>query len=101
MEVAVVPTGAGDPLHEVLAPQFLQIVGGAAWGVHRCGGAAAALDLTRQVGRGKAAGRDRQREHRLSDPSHPRFVEVDAADRRVPDLRRERQCSSISPPMKQ
>src|SRR6266516_2726609 len=86
-----VPAGAMDALHELLATQLLQVVGGAAWGV--CGGRGATepLDLTGEVRRRKAAGRDREGEHRLGRPAHARFVEVNATDFRTSDLRGERQ----------
>ena len=86
--IAACPADAADDL---FGAQFLQIIGGTAETVLGLAVFSEDPDPRRQFGDSEATGRGRQGNHRLGDPAHARFVEIDSADFGLADLRGSRQ----------
>src|SRR5947209_2861464 len=76
-----------NPLDDLFATQFLQIIGGTAGAVLGFALFAEDSDLMSQAGSGEPAGRRRQRDGCFGHPTHSRFVEVDSTDLGFTDLR--------------
>ena len=76
----LIATCLANVLHDLLASEFLQVVGGPG-GTILCGCLLAErTDACREIGSGEAVGSGGQGNDRFGDPAHARLVEIDAAE---------------------
>ena len=85
----VIAASVTDPLNDVFAAKFLQIIGGVARAVLEWPLLAEQAYAGGDIGRGKSVGRGGQGDQRLDDVAHACLVEIDATDASFADLRSE------------
>jgi hypothetical protein len=83
----LVAAGVADPADDVFAAEFLQIIPGMAGAVLAWALFTECAHANGDIGDGEAVGRGGQGDQRLDDLTHPRLVEIDAADKSFADLR--------------
>src|SRR2546426_648583 len=76
-----------NPLDDLFAAQFLQIIGGTAGAVLGFALFSEDSDLMSPVGSCEPAGRRRQNDGCFGHPAHSRLVEIDSTDLGFADLR--------------
>src|SRR5215472_6564442 len=81
----VVPASAGDPLNDLFAAEFFEIVGSVAGAVRKRALFAEKAHPSGEVGGGEAVGRGGQGDECFNDVAHARLVEIDATDEGLAD----------------
>src|SRR6201981_868299 len=80
-----VRASAGDPLNDLFATEFFEIVGSVAGAVRKRALFAEKAHPSGEVGGGEAVGRGGQGDECFNDVAHARLVEIDATDEGLAD----------------